>query len=117
MRDEEMLAALGYEPIGFSRPQDALAACRNTPERFDAIVVSHAGPARSAFDLATALRAAAPHLPIVVATISADEIDADRLAAAGRFEIVGSPLSSASIAEALKRALTEHCNPAGLLRA
>jgi signal transduction histidine kinase/CheY-like chemotaxis protein len=116
-REEEMLAALGYEPVGFSRSPDALAACRKTPERFDAIVVSHAGPARSSLDLATALRGASPHLPIVIATISAEKIDADTLAAAGKFEIVGLPLRSAQIAEALGRALAHRKNSAGLLQA
>src|SRR4029453_17205991 len=40
--DEEMLAALGYEPVGFERPADAIAACRSAPDRFDIILVSHA---------------------------------------------------------------------------
>ena len=35
LRDEEMLAALGYEPIGFHRPADALAACSSDSSRFD----------------------------------------------------------------------------------
>ncbi|MDQ0392138.1 two-component system VirA-like sensor kinase [Labrys monachus] len=117
MRGEEMLAALGYEPVGFVSPSEALAACRKTPERFDAVVVSHAGSARSALDLAMALRAAAPDLPVVIATASVNEVDADTLAVAGRFEIVRSPLSSAQVAEALKRALTNDGNFAGLLRA
>jgi hypothetical protein len=34
--DEEILAALGYEPIGFDRPADAIAAVRSEPTRFDA---------------------------------------------------------------------------------
>ena len=38
--DEEMLAALGYEPVGFTRSDDALAACRANPKRFDALLVS-----------------------------------------------------------------------------
>ena len=40
--DEEMLAALGYEPVGFERPADAIEACRSAPDRFDIILVSHA---------------------------------------------------------------------------
>ena len=42
LHDEEMLAALGYEPVGFERPADAIAACRSAPDRFDIILVSHA---------------------------------------------------------------------------
>jgi signal transduction histidine kinase len=33
LRDEEMLAALGYEPVGFEHPDQAIAACRDAPER------------------------------------------------------------------------------------
>jgi PleD family two-component response regulator len=39
LADEEMLAALGYEPVGFARADDALAACRVNPKRFDALLV------------------------------------------------------------------------------
>src|SRR4029077_16187591 len=35
LRDEEELAALGYEPVGFEHAGDALAACRAEPGRFD----------------------------------------------------------------------------------
>ena len=40
LRDEEMLAALGYEPVGFERAADAVAACRSAPDRFDIILIS-----------------------------------------------------------------------------
>jgi signal transduction histidine kinase len=40
LRDEEMLAALGYEPIGFTSGSDALATCRASPDRFDVLIVS-----------------------------------------------------------------------------
>ena len=42
VRHEELLAALGYEPVGFERPTDAIDALRSEPDRFDAILVSHA---------------------------------------------------------------------------
>jgi signal transduction histidine kinase len=103
LRDEEMLAALGYEPVGFTGADDALAACEATPERFDALVVAHLGPAMLALDLVAALHAAAPGPPIVLATASANEISTDELAAAGIFEIVRRPLISTEIAAALRR--------------
>ena len=51
LRDEEMLAALGYEPVGFERPADAIAACRSAPDRFDIILVSHASQTQGGLDL------------------------------------------------------------------
>jgi signal transduction histidine kinase/CheY-like chemotaxis protein len=104
LRDEETLAALGYEPIGFTRPDAALAACRATPERFDMLVVGHLGSAASALDLAATLHAAAPHLPIVLATPSADEIGTDALLTAGIADVVHRPIIAAEMAAAL-----DHC--------
>jgi hypothetical protein len=37
-----MLEALGWEPVGFKRPDDAIAGCRYAPDRFDVILISHA---------------------------------------------------------------------------
>jgi len=105
LADEEMLAALGYEPVGFDRASDALAACRTVQQRFDASIIGHLAPANSALNLATALRETVPDLPILLATASADEIGADALAAAGISEVVHRPLISAEIASALARSL------------
>jgi signal transduction histidine kinase len=105
LRDEEMLAALGYEPVGFTRAADALAACRATLERFDAAVVGQLGSVRSSFDLAAAMHAAIPSLPIVLATASADRIGTDALLVGGIFEVVRRPLISTEIAAVLRRGL------------
>ena len=105
LADEEMLAAIGYEPVGFTRAVDALAACRARPERFDALVVGHFGTANSMLDLAAALHEIVLDLPILVATASADDIRTDALVAAGISEVVHRPLISAEIASALARHL------------
>jgi signal transduction histidine kinase len=39
LRDEETLAALGYEPVGFTTSEAVLSACRTKPERFDILIV------------------------------------------------------------------------------
>jgi len=101
--DEEMLAALVYEPIGFTCASDALAACRAAPRRFDVLLVGHLTPANSALDLAAALHQSVPDVPILLATASADEVGADALAAAGISEVVRRPLVSAEIASVLAR--------------
>jgi signal transduction histidine kinase len=104
--DEEMLAALGYEPVGFRRSGDALAACRADPRRFDALLVGRLASARSALDLATALHEIVSDVPILLATASADQIGADPLMAAGITEVVHRPLVSDELASALARCLT-----------
>jgi signal transduction histidine kinase len=112
LRDEEMLAALGYEPVGFIGADAALAACRATPERFDALVVGEFGSAICSLELAAALHAAAPRLPIVLATKSIEEIGADTLVAAGIADVVRWPIAAQEIATALN-----HCSALGKLEA
>jgi len=105
LADEEMLAALGYEPVGFTRAGYALAACRAMPKRFDALVIGHLVPANSALDLAAALHESVPDVPILLAAASAEEIGADALVAAGISEVVHRPLVSAELAAALARCI------------
>jgi DNA-binding NtrC family response regulator len=105
LADEEMFAALGYEPVGFAHIDDAVAACRATPNRFDAAVMGYRAQVASALDLAFALHDIIPDVPILLATRSADEITADTLLAAGVSAVVHLPLVSAEVAWALARCL------------
>jgi CheY-like chemotaxis protein len=105
LADEEMLAALGYEPVGFTRVDDARAACRARPNRFDAAVMGYLAPVASALDVASELHGIMPDVPILLATASADDITADTLLAAGVSAVVHLPLVSAEIASALARCL------------
>jgi signal transduction histidine kinase/FixJ family two-component response regulator len=101
LRDEEILAALGYEPVGFTRSEDALMACRGAPTRFDIMVVGHLVPPASTLGLAAALHAIAPHLPIILAAVSGNEIAADALVAAGISDVVHWPIIATEMAAAL----------------
>jgi signal transduction histidine kinase len=101
LRDEEMLAALGYEPVGFTNADAALAACRADPTRFDMAVVGHFGLAARSLELAAALHASAPRLPIVLASKAAIEIGADTLVRAGISDVVRWPIVAEEIAMAL----------------
>jgi CheY-like chemotaxis protein len=103
LRDEEMLAALGYEPVGFQRPADALAAFRAAPDRFDIVLISHASQNQSGFDLARALREISPRQPLLLATASTTDVSVDALAKAGIAEVLRRPLSSTELAAALTR--------------
>lgn len=102
LQHEEMLAALGYEPAGFVRADDAATAHGLRVGRFDAIIVCH-HDAPAGVAVAAALNATAPRLPIVLATLRADAPDAEGLAAAGIAEVIRCPLVAAEIAVALQR--------------
>jgi signal transduction histidine kinase/FixJ family two-component response regulator len=103
LRSEDILAALGYEPVGFRRFEDAFASCWETPERFDAFVIGSFSPVTSALALTTSLRKAIRGRPILISTACADGVDAKALMAAGVLEIVSRPLHASEIASALAR--------------
>jgi len=105
LRDEEELAALGYEPVGFERPADALAACASEPGRFDVILVSHGSQNHGGLDLARAFHEIAPKQPVLLAAASSIDVSADALAEAGISEVLHWPLASAELAAALARCL------------
>ncbi|HEU0148549.1 MAG TPA: two-component system VirA-like sensor kinase [Bradyrhizobium sp.] len=101
LRNEEVLAALGYEPVGFSSAEAALAAARVSPSRFDIVVVGHFGSATASLKLAATLHGLLPRVPIVLATKAALEIGADKLVNAGIIDVVRWPLLADEIAVAL----------------
>jgi signal transduction histidine kinase len=114
LRHEEILAALGYEPVGFTDPAEAATACRrelrsdwSAPTRFDAaLLCSHLHGAGAALEHAELLREAAPALPMILAAASAREFGAPALAGAGILEVIRQPLMSAELAAALARCLS-----------
>jgi CheY-like chemotaxis protein len=106
LRHEEILAALGYEAVGFTELTEA-AKAYNIQTAFDAALVSHRQGSISALDCAKALRDIAPDLPIILAAPSARDLDVQGLAAAGISEVVHHPLVSSELAGALLRCLRE----------
>jgi signal transduction histidine kinase/CheY-like chemotaxis protein len=103
--DEEKLAALGYEPVGFEHAGDALAACRAEPDRFDIILVSYGSQAQNGLDLARALHEIAPSKPVLLAAASSVDVDVNALAEAGISEVLRWPFASTELAAALARCL------------
>jgi signal transduction histidine kinase len=101
--DEEKLAALGYEPVGFERACDALAACRSEPDRFDIILLSYAWHAEGGLELARAFHDVAPLKPLLLALASSIDVNVNALAEAGISEMLRWPLTSDELAAALAR--------------
>jgi signal transduction histidine kinase len=103
MPDEEKLAALGYEPVGFERASDALAACRSEPDRFDIVLVSYGSQVQNGLNLASAFHELAPLKPVLFAAASSIEVNVNALAEAGISEVLRWPLTSDELAAALAR--------------
>jgi CheY-like chemotaxis protein len=102
---EEMLAALGYEPVGFDSSAKALAAFRADPDRFDLVLTDEIMPGITGTRLAAALHRLRPELPVILMTGHGGEARSHRLRAAGICGVLKKPLLSREIAESLARHL------------
>jgi hypothetical protein len=96
-REEELLAALGYEPQSFAAVTSALAALHAAPHRFDAALLPE-----GSLELARKVRRAAPALPIILAAMTP----------VTGFDCIDWPLSSDELAAALRRCRARPALPA-----
>jgi signal transduction histidine kinase/FixJ family two-component response regulator len=112
LRHEEFLAALGYEPVGFTSIDEAAKASASSPERFDAVLLCcHAQGASTVLEHVSALRMMDSHLPIIVASAWTAGFNAPALAYVGIAEVIHQPLASAELAGALARCLAIRARP------
>jgi DNA-binding NtrC family response regulator len=100
---EEILAELGYEPVGFSSSPQALAAFRADPDRFSAILTDEAMPEMTGTELVREIRRIRPQLPILLMSGhggAALEAQAEQLGVAA---VLHKPLQRRDLAEAISR--------------
>jgi PAS domain S-box-containing protein len=102
---EEMLAELGYEPVGFESGSAALNAFVDDPNRFDAVLTDEMMPGLTGSRMATDLHRIRPDVPIVIMSGYVDTGVAVLARAAGVADVLHKPLQSRDIAETLARAL------------
>lgn len=102
---EEMLAALGYEPVGFESSSQALASFRADPQRFDLVLTDQIMPELTGTQLAAQLHEIRPELPIILMTGYGGPILAQQVRATGTREILRKPLQSQDLAESIARQL------------
>jgi DNA-binding NtrC family response regulator len=105
---EEMLAAIGYEPVGFDKSSAALAALRADPDRFDLVLTDEVMPEMTGSELAIALHDIRPDLPIILMTGHRGLVEARGSRAAGIREVLKKPLLSADLAKGIARHLVPH---------
>jgi PAS domain S-box-containing protein len=102
---EEMLAGLGYEPVGFESSRVALQAFRANLERFDAVLTDEAMPELVGTELAREIRLLRPDVPIILMSGHGGAPLAQRAAVIGVKEVLHKPLQRVDLAESLARAL------------
>ena len=98
---EEMLASLGYEPIGYTDSREALAAARANPRRFDAVVSDEVMSQLTGTQLAIELRKLNPTLPIVIASGYGGAGFETRALSAGVNRVLRKPYRMSDIGDAL----------------
>ena len=101
---EEMLAQLGYEPVGFPSSLGALQAFSEDPQRFDAVLTDETMPELSGIELTRKLLELKPGLAVLVMSgYGGDKLE-DKARAAGARMLLHKPLAMRDIAEGLARA-------------
>ena len=102
---EEMLAELGYEPVGFNSSAAALQALRADPKRFDVVLTDEAMPDLVGTELAREIRQVALTIPIILMSGYGGAQLVQRATAIGINEVLRKPLQRRDIAESLARTL------------
>jgi signal transduction histidine kinase/CheY-like chemotaxis protein len=102
---EEMLASLGYEPVGFTSSAAALEAFRATPERFHAVLSDETMPEMTGCELAKAIRALRPEIPIVLMSGFVSPALTARARELAIVDVLSKPLVERDIARGLDAAL------------
>jgi PAS domain S-box-containing protein len=102
---KEMLADLGYEPVGFESSSAALAAFQAEPQRFDLLLSDEAMPDLVGTDLAREVRQIQPTLPVILMSGNGGAQLKQKAAAIGVNEMLRKPLQSRDLAESLARVL------------
>jgi CheY-like chemotaxis protein/anti-sigma regulatory factor (Ser/Thr protein kinase) len=98
---EEMLASLGYEPVGFNSSREALEAVRQNPRRFDAVVSDEVMPEMTGTQMSVELRKLNPNLPIVIASGYGGAGFETRALSAGVNRVLKKPYRMSDIGESL----------------
>jgi CheY-like chemotaxis protein len=108
---EEILAELGYEPIGFTSSMEALRAFRESPKRFDIVLSDESMPELTGLGLADAIARLRPDLPIVLMSGFGGAHLHERARALGIRELLRKPLQRKDIAECFVRVLPSSAVP------
>jgi PAS domain S-box-containing protein len=102
---KEMLAELGYKPVGFESSSAALQAFRAEPQRFDLILTDEAMPDLVGTELAREIRQIQPTVPIILMSGNGAAQLKQRAAAVGAKEVLRKPLQGRDLGESLARVL------------
>ncbi|MDO9443216.1 MAG: response regulator, partial [Beijerinckiaceae bacterium] len=105
---EELLAGLGYEPIGYETAEAALAAFEAEPERFDAVITDLALPGMQGDAFAERLLARRARVPVMLMSGNLSAAVEQRVRSLGVKAVLHKPLGLQELAEILAGVVATH---------
>jgi CheY-like chemotaxis protein len=102
---EEIVAQMGYEPVGFGSSRAALDEFRARPDRFDVLLTDEAMPELTGTELAREVRRIRSAMPIILMTGYGGGELLNQVADIGVGEVLHKPLRRSELADSLARVL------------
>jgi PAS domain S-box-containing protein len=97
------LSRRGYRVSGYSSPEEALQALREKPRSYDVVVTDYMMPGRSGLDVARAVAAVRPDLPVIIFSGHIDEDLRRRARELGVRQLLGKLDAPDELTEAIDR--------------
>ncbi|MDH4114143.1 MAG: PAS domain S-box protein [Burkholderiaceae bacterium] len=104
----ELLQGWGLTVVAAQEPADALNWFALEPDSFDLVLTDQTMPGMTGLELARALVAARPELPVLLYSGRSELMNADAAAAAGIRRLLPKPIEASALHAALRDALPAH---------
>jgi signal transduction histidine kinase/ActR/RegA family two-component response regulator len=102
---EDLLAELGYEPLGFSSPLEALETFLADPARFDLVLTDHSMPEMTGTELIGKIRTVRADLPFLLMSGYGTAVAEEDTRALGVRTVLKKPVLLVDLAAAVRDAL------------
>jgi CheY-like chemotaxis protein len=102
-----LLKRLGYTVTVRTSSWDALDLFRQAPQSFDMVITDQTMPQMTGIELAQAMLAIRPQLPIILCTGYSNKISENKIKACGIKGLLMKPFSRNNIADLIRRILNE----------
>ncbi|MFT5695449.1 MAG: PAS domain S-box-containing protein [Myxococcota bacterium] len=102
-----VLHRMGYEIATFTDPEEALAAFRESPNDYDAVITDYQMPGMNGIALCEKLRTIKPELPLLLTSADTSEIDPVRAKEVGVEHMLPKPFSAEELSQWLEVAVPD----------
>ena len=105
------LVSLGYSVVAVNDTEQAISAVKDEPGAFAMVITDYWMPKMKGTDLAAAIHAIAPEMPIVLFTGLNEDLPEEVLAAAGILEVVQKPVTVRQLGDTVAAVLARRRDP------